>query len=124
MATWFGLSSVSLDAGTAIKPSWNFFTPQQDIEMGREASQQAEKQLVILNDPATTNYLSRWGKLAAKSLRPDYPWQFKVANDSAINAFALPGGFICIAPPPRFKEFEPAFKHVIENVRSKNEGML
>jgi len=35
--------------------------------------------------------------LAKISQRPDLPYQFKVFNDSAPNAFALPGGFVGIS---------------------------
>lgn len=97
VATVLVWSSITLLARTSIKPGFNFFTPQQDVEIGREASQQAEKQLALLDDPATNNYVNQLGKkLAAKSTHPDYPWAFKVVNDSAINAFALPGGFIYV----------------------------
>jgi predicted Zn-dependent protease len=34
--------------------------------------------------------------MAAKSERPDLPWEFHVVNDAAVNAFALPGGFIYV----------------------------
>ena len=97
LTAWFCLSTALSEARTKVKPGFNFFTSQQDIELGREASQQAEKQLVLLNDPTAVNYVTQLGKkLAAKSLNPNYPWTFKVVNDSAINAFALPGGFIYV----------------------------
>lgn len=35
-------------------------------------------------------------KLAALSERPDLTWTFTVVNDTAVNAFALPGGYIYI----------------------------
>lgn len=97
MAVWFFMNSIVAEARTAVRPGFNLFTPKQDIELGREASQQAEKQLALLNDSQVNRYVTEIGlKLAAKSMRPDYPWSFKVVNDSAINAFALPGGFIYV----------------------------
>ena len=97
LTAWFCLSTVPLEARTKVKPGFNFFSSQQDIEMGREAAQEAEKQLNLLNDPSAVNYVTQLGKkLAAKSMNPNYPWTFKVVNDSAINAFALPGGFIYV----------------------------
>ncbi|MDD5543079.1 MAG: M48 family metallopeptidase [Acidobacteriia bacterium] len=90
-------SSFLLEARTGVKPGFNIFTPQQDIEIGRASAQNAEKQLVLLNDPAADRYVTDIGKkLAAKSMNPNYPWTFKVVNDRAINAFALPGGFIYV----------------------------
>jgi predicted Zn-dependent protease len=35
-------------------------------------------------------------KMAAASERPQLPWEFHVVNDGAVNAFALPGGFIFV----------------------------
>ncbi|MBZ5538363.1 MAG: M48 family metalloprotease [Acidobacteriia bacterium] len=97
LTAWFCLSTASSEARTKVKPGFNFFSAQQDIEMGREAAQEAEKQLNLLNDPSAVNYVNQLGKkLAAKSMNPNYPWTFKVVNDSAINAFALPGGFIYV----------------------------
>ncbi len=97
LAIVFELSNVTLDARTKIKPGFNLFSQQQDVELGQESVKEAEKQLVLLNDPQTVNYVTQLGKkLAAKSMNPNYPWTFKVVNDPSINAFALPGGFIYV----------------------------
>jgi Zn-dependent protease with chaperone function len=85
------------DARTKLKPGWNLFSPQQDIEMGREVSRQAESQLQILNDRQASAYISSLGRqLAAHAPGEKYPYQFKIVNDTAINAFALPGGFVYV----------------------------
>jgi predicted Zn-dependent protease len=34
--------------------------------------------------------------MAKASERPDLPWEFHVVDDAAVNAFALPGGFIYV----------------------------
>jgi len=82
---------------TRLKPGMNFFSPAQDIELGREATAEAEKQLPRLNDAHVDAYLNRLGKrLAAQAPGYDYPYQFKAINAAGINAFALPGGFIYI----------------------------
>lgn len=82
---------------TELKPGRNLFTPQQDVELGQQASQEAEKQLPMLNDAGVDGYLDRLGKkLAAYAPGEKFPYQFKCVNDSSINAFALPGGFLYI----------------------------
>ncbi len=82
---------------THLKPGMNIYTPQQDIEIGRETSKQAEQQLALLNNAKVDDYLTRLGKkLAAKAPGEKYPYQFKGVNDTSINAFALPGGFLYI----------------------------
>ncbi len=82
---------------TEVKPGWNLFSVQQDIELGREASAEAEKQLPLLRDARVDGYLTRLGrKLAAEAPGHKYPYQFKAINDGSINAFALPGGFLYV----------------------------
>jgi Zn-dependent protease with chaperone function len=82
---------------TVLKPGINLFSPEQDVELGREVSKDAEKQLPMLNRERVDDYLERLGKrLASYAPGEDYPYQFKCVNDSAINAFALPGGFLYI----------------------------
>ena len=85
------------DNRTRLKPGWNLFSPEQDIEMGQQASKEAEKQLAILNNRQATAYVDALGKqLAAHAPGNKYPFQYKIVNDKNINAFALPGGFIYI----------------------------
>jgi Zn-dependent protease with chaperone function len=82
---------------TKLKPGWNLFSPQQDVEIGKQVSADAEKQLQMLNDAKVDRYLDRLGKrLAAKAPGAEYPYQFKGVNDLAINAFALPGGYMYV----------------------------
>jgi Zn-dependent protease with chaperone function len=82
---------------TVLKPGWNMFSPEQDVQLGKEASQQAEKQVPLLNDRRVNDYLNRLGqKLVSKAPGHKYPYTFKAVNDKGINAFALPGGPIYI----------------------------
>jgi predicted Zn-dependent protease len=82
---------------TALKPGWNLFTPEQDIQVGQEASRKVEQQLPLLRDERVDNYLDALGKrLAVHAPGYKYPYQYRAVNDEAINAFALPGGFIYI----------------------------
>jgi hypothetical protein len=82
---------------TELKPGINMFTPEQDIQLGKQNAAQADKQLLILNNPRVEKYLNSLGqKLAAHAPGYKYPYQFKCVNDMAINAFALPGGYVYI----------------------------
>ncbi len=82
---------------TPLKPGWNMFSPQQDVEMGQQVSRDAEKQVPLLNDSRVDNYLNNLGRtLASHAPGEKYPYQYKCVNDRAINAFALPGGFVYI----------------------------
>jgi hypothetical protein len=80
-------------AQTKVRPGFNLFTPQQDIEIGQQSAAEAEKQLPLLDDARAADYLSRLGQaLAAQAPGERYPYTFKIVNASDINAFALPGG--------------------------------
>jgi len=82
---------------TELKPGWNMFSPQQDVEMGQQVSRDAEKQVPMLNNSRVDNYLNNLGRtLASHAPGERYSYQYKCVNDRAINAFALPGGFVYI----------------------------
>ncbi len=97
IALTIALAPIGLAQRTKLKPGWNIFNPQQDVEIGKEVSKQAEQQLVLLNDKRVDGYLDRLGhKLASKAPGEKYPYQFRGVNDASINAFALPGGYLYI----------------------------
>lgn len=105
------LSAAAAQAQTKIKPGFNLFSPDDDVQVGQQSAVQAEQQLPILNDPAVTAYVNQIGqRLAANAGGPGFQYHFKVVNASDINAFALPGGFVYIN------------RGVIDNAR--NEGEL
>ena len=85
------------DGRTILKPGWNMFSPQQDVEVGQQVSPDAERQLPMLNNSRVDNYVNNLGRrLASNAPGERYPYHFKVVNDPAINAFALPGGPIYV----------------------------
>src|SRR5574339_1147628 len=91
------IAVVSLAAQTAIKLPKNKYTPQQDVELGREAAAEVRQQYPIIKDERITAYLTRMGdrlvEAAPKELKqPVYEYSFTPVNLKEINAFALPGG--------------------------------
>jgi predicted Zn-dependent protease len=69
----------------------------QEIQLGQQADQQVRQEMGLYNDPALQEYIRTVGlKLARVSERPDLPWHFAVVDVPAVNAFALPGGYIYI----------------------------
>jgi predicted Zn-dependent protease len=67
----------------------------QEIQLGRQASQEVAQQLGLVENEALQQYVQRVGaELARNSERPALPWTFRVVDDPTPNAFALPGGFI------------------------------
>jgi predicted Zn-dependent protease len=96
------------------KPGYNFYSPQEDVQLGKESSAQVDKQLPLLNDAEALKYLNTLGKRLvafAPNNHPEYAWQFRIVNSAEINAFALPGGYIYVNrgvfEPPKMKRNSP-----------------
>lgn len=90
-------SLADLPGQTKLKPGFNLFSADQDVEIGKQSVVEVEKQMPILNDKNMQEYLTNIGqRLAAATPGPKFPYQFKVVNVSDINAFALPGGFMYV----------------------------
>jgi predicted Zn-dependent protease len=69
----------------------------QEIAMGRQADTAVIATIGLYPDAAWQRYIQQFGaRLAATSERPNLPWTFRVVDDPAVNAFALPGGFIYV----------------------------
>jgi predicted Zn-dependent protease len=88
-------TSVSAQSPTELKPGFNLFTRQQDIQLGKEAAAEVRKKSTIVTDPVLNAYVNEVGKRLAASREAKesgFPFTFEVVADPAINAFALPGG--------------------------------
>jgi Zn-dependent protease with chaperone function len=84
---------------TLLKQGWNKFSPQDDINLGKRAATDAEKLLPPCNAPKVDAYLTQLGTRLAQKLPTggvQYPFEFHCVNDKAINAFALPGGYVFV----------------------------
>src|SRR5437762_7427321 len=69
----------------------------QEIQLGQQADSEVIQSIGLYPDPALQSYVSDLGKkLAATSERPNLPWTFRVVDDPAVNAFAIPGGFVYV----------------------------
>src|SRR5262245_45771128 len=91
------LTVTSLLAQTVVKLPKNRYTPQQDVELGREAAAEVRQQYPIIKDERIARYLTTLGdRLVAAApqelKQPVYEYSFTPVNLKEINAFALPGG--------------------------------
>ncbi len=80
---------------TQLKPGFNLFTRQQDVQLGQELAAQIRKNVTIVKDPVLINYVNAVGRRLAQSREAKasgFSFTFEVVADPAINAFALPGG--------------------------------
>lgn len=79
------------------KRQLSLINEQQEIEMGRQASQEVAQQMGLYNDAQLERYVAGVGRnIANSSERPNLPWEFHVVDDPMVNAFALPGGYIYV----------------------------
>ena len=75
----------------------NKYAPSDDVKLGQEAAAQARKELPLLRDAKTDEYISSIGRKLAAAFpaeyqHPEFRYTFEVVNQKEINAFALPGG--------------------------------
>jgi predicted Zn-dependent protease len=92
-AAIFSVSVASATPAAAI----NLFSVQQDAQVGRQAAQDAERQLPMLRDGTTEGYVNAIvQRLAAVAPGPRFSYRARVVNASDINAFALPGGYVYV----------------------------
>jgi Zn-dependent protease with chaperone function len=91
------LVATTLAAQTVITPPKNKYSVKDDVQLGREAAAEVEKQLPVLHDDAVTSYIEGIGRRLVEGIpadlrHPEFQYTFKVINVREINAFALPGG--------------------------------
>jgi len=69
----------------------------QEIAMGQAYDSEVVATIGLYPDRALQEHIQQLGaQLAATSERPNLPWTFRVVDDPAVNAFALPGGHIFV----------------------------
>jgi len=91
------LSATVITAQTAIKLPKNKYTPQQDVQLGKEAAAEVRQQYPIIQNEQVAKYLTMLGDrlvaaAPAELKQPVYEYSFTPVNLKEINAFALPGG--------------------------------
>lgn len=104
LATFF---LIDLGCSSTKGGGFNLFTPEQDIELGKQVSKQIEndpKQFPILPEYGNeevyryirniTNKILNSGKVRYKD---QFAWEVKIIDDpETLNAFAAPGGYIYV----------------------------
>jgi predicted Zn-dependent protease len=95
IAAALGGTALARDPGEPFRPGMNFFSKEQDVQLGREASQQVRQKYREVQSPFVKDYVQQVGRrLASAPAASDsgFPFAFTVLQDKSINAFALPGG--------------------------------
>ena len=89
---------VALVAALLLAGPGCLLSPTREREQGRQAAEQVEAWLGLVEDPALVDYLRGVGaRLAEQSSRQDVAYRFSIVNRPEPNAFALPGGHIYVS---------------------------
>ncbi len=76
-------------------PADTVLTKQQELQIGRSIYKSLRDTGRVMSDPEIQEYIQDVGqKLAANAQDGEFSFRFFVVDDPAINAFALPGGYI------------------------------
>ncbi len=76
-------------------PSQVALSPQQERQIGEQGMLEIRADKSYLDDAEVSDYLNWLGsRLVANSSEPGQDFEFFAINDHAINAFAMPGGFV------------------------------
>jgi len=91
------LTATTVAAQTKVTPPKNKYTPEQDVQIGREAAAEVREKYPIIDDSQVRNYLERLGDRLVEAAPREYlhqafEYSFTPVNLKDINAFALPGG--------------------------------
>src|SRR5438105_5501516 len=81
--------------GDPLKPGFNLFSKQDDVQLGQENSKLVLQQYEVVKNPFLQDYVQKIGqRLAAapEAKASGFTFTFTVLNVDQVNAFALPGG--------------------------------
>ena len=92
-----GRLSVALLAVACVTTVACGVSQQQEVELGAGAAAQVSEQLPLVKDAAVVRYVTSLGnQLAQATDSRGLSWYFTVVDSKEINAFALPGGWVCV----------------------------
>ncbi len=74
----------------------NFYSLEREIAIGRQLSEEVQRQAKLVTDPIVTEYINRIGQNLVRNSDARVPFSFQIVQSDELNAFALPGGFIYV----------------------------
>ncbi|HEX7281616.1 MAG TPA: M48 family metalloprotease [Vicinamibacterales bacterium] len=77
------------------KKQMSLLSEAEELAIGQQQDVEIRREMGVYDDPDLQRYVNDIGQqLARVSHRPNLPWSFTIVDNAAINAFALPGGYI------------------------------
>ncbi|MDH4064351.1 MAG: M48 family metallopeptidase, partial [Acidobacteriota bacterium] len=97
VAVAVALCVAAAGAQTRVTPPKNKYTPEQDVQLGREAAEEVRREYPIIEDRQIDAYFDELGRRLLAAAPPElnqpvFEYSFTPVNLKDINAFALPGG--------------------------------
>lgn len=88
------LAACAMNPATG-KKEVSLMSEAQEVALGQQMDPEIRREMGVYDDPELQRYVESIGsRLARLSERPELPWHFTVLDAPAVNAFALPGGYI------------------------------
>jgi predicted Zn-dependent protease len=76
---------------------FNVLSEAEELAIGQQSDAEIRREMGIYQNNELQRYVTDIGmKMARQSHRPNLPWSFTVVDVPAINAFAVPGGYVYI----------------------------
>src|SRR5437868_6634116 len=87
-----GPDEVASDPGKGI----NFYSLEREIALGKQMSQEVEREARMIYDSIVSEYVNRLGQNLVRNSEARVPFTIKVIDSDEVNAFALPGGYMFV----------------------------
>src|SRR5438067_1189672 len=100
--SWLAVAVAFSCAACATNPAtgqrqFSLMSEGHEIAIGQQQDADVRRQMGMYDDRALQQYICDVGlRLARECERPHLPWHFAIVDVPAINAFALPGGYVYV----------------------------
>jgi len=103
----------------------NFYSLEKEMALGKQLAEEVTREAKLNQDPLLGEYVNRIGQNLVRSSDAKVPFTFRVIDDEAPNAFALPGGFVFVQTgllklASEEDEFAGALAHEIAHVAARH----
>jgi len=105
-------------------------TVEQERERGAGADAELQKVIPLIDDPVVLGFINDLGQAVVKTIEPQpFIYRFRVVVDPALNAFAMPGGYIyfhsgTILQAGSIDELAGVMAHEIAHVKGRHYARL
>jgi beta-barrel assembly-enhancing protease len=96
-AAWFLIFILLVSTTPASGGPFSSLTIEKEKQIGEEFFLEIQQHYSLATDPFVTSYINRLGRRLVAQLGPQpYNYRFFIMDDPAINAMAVPGGYIFV----------------------------